>query len=180
MAVKASNDEALENAVLKALEGLDGIQRQSGTIRRVPERTPESAPVWENEPATQRFVDDSDPLTGRHPVLPAGAERRAARRVRLEVPVEIHGKEGVFEGTSEDISTSGIFVRTSRLLHSGKKVKLRFDLPHGRVEVTAVVVRFRTPSKSGPAGVGLCFQALSTAQLQCIEAYCDSCADSIR
>jgi uncharacterized protein (TIGR02266 family) len=99
--------------------------------------------------------------------------------VPLEVPVSILVEGQVVEGVSEDISTSGLFVRTERLVRSGRRVALRFDLPQGAVEVSAVVVRFRTPSKGMPAGIGLCFEELSEQQSECIEEFADAAVDSI-
>lgn len=162
---KTDRDQPLENAVLKALQGID--HRRSATVRTRGEDVPESGPVWDDEPDTQRFVAAHDSALVR-----PSTDRRLARRVPLEVPVAIVADGTTISGTSEDISTTGLFVKTGRLLHSGKRVKVRFDLPAGTLEVTAVVVRFRTPSRTEPAGVGLCFHALSTDQEASIEAYC--------
>jgi hypothetical protein len=129
---------------------------------------------WTEESDTRRFVSTRPGEVARP------SDRRAARRVVLEVPVSIHLEGEQVPGTSEDISVSGIFVQTARLLHSGKRVRLRFDMPSGLIEVVAVVVRFRTPSKTLSGGVGLCFDALSEAQRDCIDTYCDSSTDSLR
>lgn len=186
--VDSPNEGVLEQDVLKALGSLDTLNRRSGTIRRVPKEEPPvepvtdtkavMAPVWEKEPDTLRFVGQNEAGSGSE-VVRASSERRAARRVALEVAVTIMVEGEEVTGTSEDISLTGMFVKTARLLHSGKEVPLRFDLPHGVVEVIGVVVRFRTPAKALSGGVGLCFKALSEAQADCIEAYCES-TDSIR
>lgn len=137
---------------------------------------PPAALIFEEEAVTTRFLSghgSSGVLRRSEP------DRRVARRVSLEVPVTMRmGKEDI-EGTTEDISTSGLFVRISRLIRSGRRLSLRFDLPHGVIEVTGVVVRFRTPSRETPGGVGVCFQALTTEQVECIEAFCDA-SDSLR
>ncbi|MFO0671581.1 MAG: PilZ domain-containing protein [Polyangiaceae bacterium] len=171
---KSDHEQSLGDALLKALEGID--HRRSATVRTSPtggaprtrgEDVPDSGRVWEKEPDTQRFVAAHDSA-----VVRPSTDRRLAKRVRLEVPVVITTGGTTIDGTSEDISMTGLFVQTARLLHSGKRVKVRFDLPAGTLDVTAVVVRFRTPSRNEPAGVGLCFHALSKEQEESIEAYC--------
>ena len=157
--------------------------RGSGTRRVVTEgeQGAELAPApldgsavsgWDEEPDTSRFL-------GGGGLMKAGAERRAARRVALEVPVAIELGDALILGTTEDISTSGLFVASSHLVPSGRTVKLRFDMPHGVVETSGVVVRFRTPARGTPPGIGLVFSALTNDQSECISAYCDASPDSI-
>jgi c-di-GMP-binding flagellar brake protein YcgR len=99
-------------------------------------------------------------------------DRRRAPRAQLEVPVELRVGVEVIEGTSEDISLTGMFVRVPRLLPSGRTVALHFHLPQCSIAVDAIIVRFRTPAKEASGGVGLCFSRLSEEQLDEIEAYC--------
>jgi hypothetical protein len=173
-----SNDQGLGDlaeAVLGVLDR-DSERRVAGDGREPATSTPAATVFDENEPDTKRFLDGGS--SGVH--LKQDTDRRAARRVPLEVPVSLALDKGeVVDGTSEDISTSGLFVRTSRLVPSGRRVSIRFDLPHGVMNVTAVVVRFRTPSREMPGGIGLCFQTLSTEQTESLEAFCDA-ADSVR
>lgn len=197
--------EGLQTDVLKALGDLDARDRDSSTLLRrdapdaggkgnatdVPtgpidppaqpappsgelgHRSEALLATWDEEPDTKRFVSSGEVAAAKP------ADRRAARRVSLEVPVTIRADHEDFEGTSEDISISGIFVRTPRLLQSGKRVHVRFDMPSGQIEATGVIVRFRTPAKGMSGGVGLCFEALSDELLQCIETFCEA-SDSLR
>lgn len=205
MGRRRGSPEGLPTDVLKALGDLDARDRESSTLLRrdgasdasgkggteavtVPIGPPaQPAPpsgelghrseavlaTWEDEPDTKRFVSSGEVAAAKP------ADRRAARRVSLVVPVTIRADHEDFEGTSEDISISGIFVRTPRLLQSGKRVHVRFDMPSGQIVAKGVIVRFRTPAKGMAGGVGLCFEALSDELLQCIETFCES-SDSVR
>ena len=200
MGRRRGSPEGLQTDVLKALGGLDTLNRQSGTSRRrlgsdapaaAPERVsstnavePKSeepgyrsdavlATFAEEEPDTQRFVSSGQVVAAKP------SDRRAARRVPLVVPVVMHVEGVSLEGTAEDVSISGIFVRTSRLLQSGKRVHVRFDMPGGEIEAMAIVVRFRTPARGLSGGIGLCFEGLSEALSLSIETFCES-SDSVR
>lgn len=176
--------DRLAEAVLDVLDDPPLERRMSGTMKRAPRDTvaepPTSpgltVPVFDEEPDTRRYLSGGSSGVMRR----TDAERRTSRRVSLEVPVVLGLGDEVFTGTSEDISTTGLFVQTGRLLPSGRRVHLQFELPHGAIEVTGVVVRFRTPTKSVKAGIGICFQSISAEQLECIEAFCDAASDSIR
>lgn len=177
--------DRLAEAVLDVLdEPAAQEHRMSGTMKRVPrDNVPEpptspamAPPIFDEEPDTRRFLSGGSSGV----IRKGGAERRAARRVPLEVPVVMGLGSEVFTGTSEDISSSGLFVQTDRLLPSGRRLHLQFELPHGAIEVTGVVVRFRTPAKGVLPGIGVCFQSMSEEQLDCIEAFCEAATDSIR
>lgn len=124
--------------------------------------------------------DDDGPITERF-VLPSGDlaissshDRRYGRRIDFRVPVRLSLGDSVFDGVSEDLSATGMFVETPRLIPAGRRVQVRFDLPHGTMLLVAVVIRFRTPNMDRRAGVALVFEALTEGQEACIQAFCDA------
>lgn len=88
---------------------------------------------------------------------PIPSDRRRATRVSLAVPVVLHDGSNAIDCGSENISRTGIFVRTPSSLPAGSRVSLRCKLPYGVMDVDAVVVFCREPSGGAPAGLGLRF-----------------------
>lgn len=59
-------------------------------------------------------------------------ERRADKRVGVNLPAKWHGAMGAHDGRVEDISTSGCFVNTKGAVDVGEIVSLLIQLPSGR------------------------------------------------
>jgi hypothetical protein len=59
------------------------------------------------------------------------ADRRAARRLPLELDVAVEGAAQRFTATSADLSSGGLFLATPRLIPVGTQVMLSFTLPNG-------------------------------------------------
>ena len=55
-------------------------------------------------------------------------ENRRVVRSYLEVPIVFHGSKGMVEATSFDISTQGLFVRTTQLPEPGVRLKVNLTL----------------------------------------------------
>jgi uncharacterized protein (TIGR02266 family) len=73
--------------------------------------------------------------------LPAGAERRAARRVSLVTQIRTLAGGETLVGYSRNISTGGIFIQAEKVVEKGSELQLRFKLqPEGEIlEARAVV-----------------------------------------
>jgi rhodanese-related sulfurtransferase len=86
------------------------------------------------------------------------AERRRAPRVSLNVPVMLRADSQAIECVAENISRTGIFIRTPSSIPPGARVSLRCKLPFGVMAVDAIVVHCRSGGDASTAGLGLQFQ----------------------
>lgn len=131
--------------------------------------------------AAPKLVTDGDSdletagrlASGLHRISPRvpSAERRGMRRVPVETRALLHVRGAILDGIAEDLSETGVFVRISRLLSAGTRVRVRFLLPTGRFEAGATVVRFRLNDPRGP-GVGLQFHDMKQEDAARLAAYC--------
>ncbi len=116
---------------------------------------------------TSARVKTSDP--------PPGAERRDAWRAELEVDVGFEGDNRFYAGTTGDISRGGLFVATDTPLMVGTELTLSFVLPDAyRIATDATVTWVRAPRYRPdelPAGMGVRFDDLSTADRGALEHY---------
>lgn len=103
---------------------------------------------------------DSRPLVS-GPVVPDPASvpsEEQAPRAPLAVRVGLESGDQFFTGFSSDISVSGIFVETARLLPVGRAVEVFFELPGGHaVSADGRVKRVR---EDGKRGMGIAFRQL--------------------
>jgi len=83
-------------------------------------------------------------------------ERRAHPRFPLVLAVQYLGAESALDYT-ENLSESGLFLRTERQFKSGEKVKLVLFFPQvvEPLEIEVEVVRIREEGPEGPAGVAV-------------------------
>lgn len=65
------------------------------------------------------------------------AERRSAPRISLRIQLEARKNGDVFQGTSINISETGIMIETNKSLHLGDQITIRFILP-GQEEIVGV------------------------------------------
>jgi len=84
-------------------------------------------------------------------------EKRSDPRVPLVLRVEYPGHERVMRDATENLSASGLFVRTERPLSPGDRLPLQISFPGllDPVEVEVEVVRVRPAGPDGPAGVAV-------------------------
>jgi hypothetical protein len=95
-------------------------------------------------------------------------DNRDIRRIKKRITIRFGIDEAVRIGFTEDISMTGMFIRTSNSTPPNSRVKIEFDLPEGsRVELEARVMwakkvpanLFRLVKKSGMGVRFLCFHA---------------------
>ncbi len=120
---------------------------------------PSDAPVLLTRPRRRPPPPPSEP-PGEEPVVLL--ERRAVRRVDLEVGIGFHSESNFYTGFSGDISEGGLFVATYDLLPVGTEVNLSFWLPDGQeVTTRGRVAWVRRAQGEQPPGMGIRFVALS-------------------
>ncbi|HET9553321.1 MAG TPA: TIGR02266 family protein [Anaeromyxobacteraceae bacterium] len=86
-----------------------------------------------------------------------GQEKRRDPRVPLVLRVDYPGSERRARDTTENLSASGLFLRTERELAPGDRLPLEISFPGllAPVSVEVEVVRRRPPGEAGPAGVAV-------------------------
>jgi uncharacterized protein (TIGR02266 family) len=103
------------------------------------------------------------------------AAKRAAPRLRIQVPVEFQSVQTFRPARSLDISARGVFLRTTAVFPVGEEVLLRFTLPrvsHAFKVTGRVVWSSPTDAPQGvPAGMGVQFLDLEGAEQGLIEQY---------
>ena len=84
---------------------------------------------------------------------------RSVGRVSMQVPVAIHTNGTTLQGTTRDISRSGLFVEIDRPISEGTEVDLEFQLPDTAqaVSPSADVIGVRTTTAQGQCGIALRF-----------------------
>ncbi|MFZ2949421.1 MAG: PilZ domain-containing protein [Desulfuromonadaceae bacterium] len=69
------------------------------------------------------------------------AEKRDIRRIRKRIPIRFGIDETVRVAFTEDISMTGMFIRTPHIIHPNSRIKIEITLPDGyRVELEARVM----------------------------------------
>ena len=78
------------------------------------------------------------------------AERRNSPRVEFSVQMEVRKNGDVFQGTSVNVSESGILIETNKKLDLGDRVLIRLVLPSTKeITGTGTVVRQQEFGKEG-------------------------------
>lgn len=143
-----------------------------------------TARLWSEEPALDhvRSADEScvrvkSARAASAPWRPtsrvAGAERRASRRLPIELDVTIEGGACYFATTTADLSPGGMFVATHESIPIGTEVLVFFRLPSGvELKVVAVVQWRRGGSDAAPVGIGLSFFCLDPHVKEILEQFC--------
>lgn len=92
-------------------------------------------------------------------------ERRTNPRAPVELKVDYRTVGSFVTNFSKDVSTGGVFIRTSAPLPVGTRVRLRLALPGDALPVALDGVveweRGLHESESGPAGMGVSFENAS-------------------
>jgi uncharacterized protein (TIGR02266 family) len=102
-----------------------------------------------------------EPSTDEAPFIVGRTDKGRANRVRLDVPVQLRGRDASYAGLAKDIGPGGIFVATVRAFGVGDRITviLRVKGAAGPIEALAEV-RWCRPFvelNDLPAGVGLRF-----------------------
>jgi len=70
------------------------------------------------------------------------ADRRTSPRTEFNVQMEVRRNGDVFQGTSINVSETGMLIETNKRLNFGERVTIHFVLPSGkRISGTGIVVR---------------------------------------
>lgn len=103
-------------------------------------------------------------------------ERRAARRLPIEVDVDVEGAAHRFRASTVDLSPGGLFVSTQRDIPEGTHVMLGLSLPSGAALEVIGIVRWRRPVHDGEGGaspgLGIAFFCLDPEVKKTLEAFC--------
>jgi len=79
-------------------------------------------------------------------------DQRAAVRVRVRVRAQCRAQGIVIDGLVEDVSRSGLFMRSPRHMHPGEQAELDLDLPGEQpLRLCAEVVRVEQEPRTGMA-----------------------------
>jgi uncharacterized protein (TIGR02266 family) len=106
-------------------------------------------------------------------MAPEGAsERRADRRVVVEVEVSFASESSFFDGVTQDLSIGGVFIATDRTLPVGSRVALAISLPGSSILARGLVRWARPRSDERPAGLGVAFESVGPEDQGRIEALC--------
>jgi uncharacterized protein (TIGR02266 family) len=106
------------------------------------------------------------------PSRPPKGERRISVRVPLEVDVTIASAVQEIKGITQNISASGLFLTTLRMLPIGTVVTIKFALPAGTVMTKGTVARVRQPSDGMTPGLAVIFDELDELDRSLIASYC--------
>ena len=89
--------------------------------------------------------------------MSADQDQRRDPRVPLVLRVDYPGEQARVRDVTENLSAGGLFIRTERTLADGERVPLQISFPTllDPVEIEVEVVRSRTGSEGGPAGVAV-------------------------
>lgn len=126
------------------------------------------APPWgQPEPGWTEAGESAVRLKSR------AGERRAWRRLPLELDVAVEGGTCYFATTSSDVSPGGMFVATQEQIPIGTEVLLTFSLPSGtELEVLGVVTWRRSPHDHAALGMGVSFFCLDPRVKEMLERFC--------
>jgi uncharacterized protein (TIGR02266 family) len=112
-------------------------------------------------------------LLSEDPASPDPSDRRAERRVPLEVDVALSMEGALSTLVSGNVSRGGLLVWTYRALPPGTRASVTFRLPTGTV-VATVVVRWMGEGRAGRVPcMGLQFVEVPSIDLQTLSRFCD-------
>lgn len=98
---------------------------------------------------------------------------RSSSRASLQVPVAIHTDGNTLQGTTRDISRSGVFVEINHAIPEGTEVELEFQLPNtaNAVSPSADVTAARAAASQRQCGIALRFLRMNRKTADLIEAF---------
>jgi uncharacterized protein (TIGR02266 family) len=133
--------------------------------------------------AIHRFVAPQKQASPEPNKAQKASDRRANRRIELEVEIGMESDHNFYTGLTRDISSGGIFVATGVTYEVGERVNISFSLP-GRDEPLRVEAQVRwvrdprTVRTDGAEGMGLKFVNLTPEARAAINEFLDK-RDSI-
>ena len=89
-------------------------------------------------------------------------ERRAAKRMKIKIPVQLEGASRTHEGRTHDLSPIGIFVRTEAAPATGVRMTLLFEGVGKDARVVMVVGRVIRTTEKPVKGLGFQFDRQAT------------------
>ncbi len=103
----------------------------------------------------------------------SSTEHRRHERHPVAVPLVFQDAVALRKEMTENISRSGLFVRTNRLMERGEMVTLTIELPdtHEKLEIDGTVEYHQHANQQHPEGFGIQFIALSPAGWQSLDAF---------
>ena len=107
----------------------------------------------------------------------SGGEKRRHKRVSLHIPVECRSGRVTLEGLAENISTSGILIRTPTPFPDDEEITLRFTLPGSSDKIEC---RARVAHAVPDAFMGVEFVDLPEDLLERIEEYAATAATALQ
>jgi uncharacterized protein (TIGR02266 family) len=97
---------------------------------------------------------------------------RLAPRVSLGVPINLRVEHRLLQGDTENVSLTGVFVRTDAPLPVGREVDLVFDLPERKgLQARGAVTWLRPEGVGGGAGAGVRFLDLPDDTRRALETF---------
>jgi hypothetical protein len=124
----------------------------------------------------EKIMAESKPSTGYSLVderIPAETtERRGSPRTHVDVDLTITSGGQELQGITRDLSRTGIFVSTYRVLPVGAFVRLKFAVPKGAVSALGIVSRVRSSSDGVTAGMAVTFGTLDELDRALLEDFC--------
>ena len=120
----------------------------------------------------KKSLDDAPTSRRGTPSLPPEGERRISIRVPLEVDVTITSGVQEIKGITQNISATGLFLTTMRVLPVGTSIRIKFALPAGTVIARGTVSRIRHASDGMTPGLAVIFSELDKLDRALIASYC--------
>jgi uncharacterized protein (TIGR02266 family) len=100
------------------------------------------------------------------------ASLRGAPRVSLGVPINLRVQHRLLQADTENVSLTGVFVRTDAPLPVGREVDLVFDLPERKgLQARGTVTWLRPAGVGGGAGAGVRFLELPEDTRRALETF---------
>ncbi|MGH9785432.1 MAG: PilZ domain-containing protein [Terriglobia bacterium] len=106
----------------------------------------------------------------------SGGEKRRHKRVSLHVAIECRSDQATLEGRGENISVSGLLIRTPTPFAEDEEITLRFTLPGSSDRIEC---RARVAHSVPDSFMGVEFVDLPDALLERIEEYIATAATDI-
>jgi uncharacterized protein (TIGR02266 family) len=167
---------ARERAISCAIAGVFQAAQETPRVSTDPLfSSPTDLPKGGAAPAAAPFGPTSPAPSAPLPVAsasPSVAGSRTAARVSLGVPINLRVEHRLLSGSAENVSLTGVFVRTDTPLPVGREVDLLFDLPERKaLHALGKVVWQRPADARGGQGVGVRFGEIPDETRRALESF---------
>ena len=105
------------------------------------------------------------------------ANGRVFTRVEYEVSVNLKSANNFYTGLAENVSEGGLFIATEAPLHMGEELTVHLRLMRAQPESYHCEVCWIRPTGANgrlPAGMGVRFKDLTTAQTSALQSFVDT------